>query len=41
MKIQMILKNVWNDIYKQPDDVYDVFKNHKLIINNDIKYKIK
>jgi len=30
---------IWNDIYKQPDNVVDVFTNHKLIINNEIKYK--
>ena len=31
---------IWNDIYKQPDNVYDVFTNYTLIINNEIKYKI-
>ena len=30
---------IWNDIYKQPDNVVDVFTNHKIIINNEIKYK--
>ena len=30
---------IWNDIYKQPDNVYDVFTNHTLIIDNEIKYK--
>ena len=33
-----LIKNVWNDIYKQPENVYNIFQNHKLIIDNNIKY---
>ena len=32
---------IWNNIYKQPTNVADVFTNHKLIINNEIKYITK
>ena len=32
------IKQVWDDIYKQPENVYNVFNNHKLIIDNTIKY---
>ena len=28
------IKTLWNDIYKQPENVYDVFNNHKLIVDN-------
>ena len=32
------IKTIWNEIYKQPEHVYNVFNNHKLIVNNTIKY---
>ena len=31
--------NIWNNLYKQPDNVYDIFNNYKLIIDNNINYK--
>ena len=35
------IKTIWNELYKQPDDVYNVFSNHRLIVNNTIKYNSK
>ena len=32
------IKKIWNEIYKQPENVNDVFNNHKLIIDNNIMY---
>jgi SNF2 family DNA or RNA helicase len=32
------IKTIWDEIYKQPEDVNNVFNNHKLIIDNTIKY---
>ena len=29
---------IWNNIYKQPENIYEVFSNYKLIIDNTIKY---
>ena len=30
---------IWNTFYKQPENVYDVFDNYKLIIDNTMNYK--
>jgi len=32
------IKTIWDEIYKQPENAYNVFNNHKLIIDNTIKY---
>ena len=29
---------IWNEIYKQPNNIYDIFTDYKFIINNQIKY---
>ena len=30
-----IIKSIWNDIYKQPEDPYEFIKNHKLITTTE------
>jgi len=32
------IQSIWNEIIKQPVNVYEVFSNHKLIIDNTINY---
>ena len=32
---------LWNELYEQPENVYDIFSNYKLIIDNIIKYNSK
>ena len=30
---------LWNKLYKQTDNVYEIFSNYKIIIDNTVKYK--